>query len=318
MLRPIALFVALAFSAAALAQSTGTGGTTTSSASQQVQLLGPQLVSFAGSSGNFESVVNGLANGTPVTLTTVGTDGVVQIVTFLPGTTQSVTDIARNLESARQNLISRGVANPTAQQLAVALVGGTLTTASGSNSLNGVLNGTSLAGSFQVRNEIAGATGLNTIPTSTLQNLRNSLTQGTFSPGRGPMSAFEVNQTLNLAAAALAQQGILNPTPEQLRVALLGGNLTTAAGTQVAVQGVLQGSVRNTSETSLLGTSDTRLLGTSDTASAGGTNPTPPAQPAAGRSTTTTPPPANTPRGSGAGATAAPPATGGAAGRLAR
>ena len=50
----------------------------------QVERLAPQLVGFAGSPGNFESLVNGLAAGVPVTLTTATADGVTQTVTFTP------------------------------------------------------------------------------------------------------------------------------------------------------------------------------------------------------------------------------------------
>jgi hypothetical protein len=283
MFRQIAAIAALSFSAAAFTQTT-----VISPASQQVQLLAPQLVAFAGSTGNFDSLVSGLTQGTPVTLTTVGADGLVQIVTFMPGATLSAPDVARQLETARQNLIVRGVATPSAQQLAVALLGGTLTTASGSTPITGVLSGTVGTTPFQVRNELAllpsfGATpGLNLSATN-LQALRNALAQGSpvtltsttptgftqnvvFTPPGGPMNAFEVNQALQLAAALLAQNGILNPTPDQIQVALLGGNLQTASGATVGVQGVLQGRVRNTSNSLFAGnTSNSPFFGTSNT-----------------------------------------------------
>src|SRR5688572_17739515 len=118
MLKSLAALVALALSAVASAQSTTT---TVSPGSQQVQLLAPQLVAFSGSIGNFDSLVTGLTQGTPVTLTTIGADGVIQIVTFVPGSPLPAADVARSLETARQNLIARGIAVPTAQQLAVAL-----------------------------------------------------------------------------------------------------------------------------------------------------------------------------------------------------
>jgi len=72
----------------------------------QVQRLAPQLVAFAGSQGNFENLVNGLALGVPVTLTTVGADGVAQTVTFASpgGAVADPAEIARRLETARQQL----------------------------------------------------------------------------------------------------------------------------------------------------------------------------------------------------------------------
>ena len=94
----------------------------------QVQRLAPQLVAFAGSQGNFENLVNGLALGVPVTLTTVGADGVAQTVTFaLPGgAVADPAEIARRLEATRQQLIATGIATPTAQQLGEIIAGTTV------------------------------------------------------------------------------------------------------------------------------------------------------------------------------------------------
>src|SRR3954468_6630870 len=51
---------------------------------QQVQLIAPQLVGFAGSDANFQSLVLGLAQGTPITLVTPLPGGLVQVATFTP------------------------------------------------------------------------------------------------------------------------------------------------------------------------------------------------------------------------------------------
>jgi hypothetical protein len=276
MLRLIPLLAALSLSAPALPQSA------TNPAIQQVQLLAPQLLGFAGSAANFESLVNGLTQGTPVTLTTVGADGSVQIVTFAPSTTLTSSDAARILETARQALISRGIATPSAQQLAVSLLGGALPTALGTTPVTGVLTGNAGATPVQVRNEVAVPSGSAAggtaagLTAANLQALQAGLATNTpvtiagadgnvtfAAPGRA-MSAFEINQALQLATVLLAQQGIVNPTAEQLRAALLGGNVATAAGT-VPIQGVLQGQVRNTSDSPVFGTSNSQVLGTSNT-----------------------------------------------------
>lgn len=278
MFRSIAAAAALALSAAAFAQ------TTLSPATQQVQLLAPQLIPFSGSSGNFDSLVTGLTTGAPVTLATVGLDGSLQIVTFVPGTTLSALDAARLLESARQSLISRGIATPTGQQLAASLMGGTVTTPSGSSAITGVLTGSTTPPTpVQVRTDSAplvSGTSASNLSAAQLQAVRNALATGTavtlttsngtgtaqsvnFTPTGGRLSDFEVNQTLQLAAALLAQQGVLNPTADQLRVALFGGTLLASNGTSVLVQGVLQGRVRNTSDSRDLATSASPLVGTS-------------------------------------------------------
>jgi hypothetical protein len=270
-------------------------GATFSPSTQQVQFVAPQLIPFAGSTGNFESLVSGLTTGTPVTLATVGADGSLQIVTFTPVNAVLPGDAARVLEAARQNLISRGVASPTGTQIAASLMGGTITTVSGTSTLIGVLTGTSSsptpvlvrtdAGALQngvansnispaqlaaVRNALATGTGTTLTTAGTRQNV-------VFSPTGVRLSDFEANQTLQLAGTLLAQQGVLNPTADQLRVALFGGTLVGANGAALPVQGVLQGQVRATSSgttgitstSPLTNTSDSSVAGTSNSATAG-------------------------------------------------
>jgi hypothetical protein len=123
---------------AALALSSSLPGFSQSSA-DIVQQLAPQLVPFAGSTGNFQNLVNGLALGLPVFLTTLTPDGFTQTVTFTPVLALVPLDIARTLELARQALIARGIATPTAQQLGVTLAGGTLPTAGGAVPVAGLI-----------------------------------------------------------------------------------------------------------------------------------------------------------------------------------
>jgi hypothetical protein len=106
----------------------------------QVQRAAPQLVVFAGSQNNFQNLVNGLATGTPVQLVTVQPDGFTQVVTFTPTAAMSPTQITQVLETARQQLIGLGIGNPTAQQLATALMGGVVPTAIGGTQVPGTIN----------------------------------------------------------------------------------------------------------------------------------------------------------------------------------
>jgi hypothetical protein len=138
----------------------------------QVERLAPQLVPFAGSQANFQNLVNGLATGSPVTLVTVGTDGSQQIVTFTPNVgPMSATDIARTLESARQQLIANGIASPSAQQLGAVLLGGLLPTPLGGTNVTGLLPGGSPAALLQntltpltAPNAAVGGTSTSTAP----------------------------------------------------------------------------------------------------------------------------------------------------------
>jgi len=287
MLRPLlAAVAAFALGPAALAQTTSV---TFSPSTQQVQFVAPQLISFAGSTGNFESLVSGLTTGTAVTLATVGADGALQVVTFTPAKAVPPGDAARLLETARQNLIARGVAAPTGAQIAASLMGGTITTVSGTSTLTGVLTGTSSsptpvlvstgAAALQsgtanpnlspaqlaaVRNALATGTGVTLTTAGTNQNVL-------FSPTGVRLSDFEVNQALQLAATLLAQQGVLNPTPDQLRAALFGGTII-ANGASFLVQGVLQGQVRNTSGSTAAITSVSPSTNTSNSSVSGTSN----------------------------------------------
>jgi hypothetical protein len=105
-----------------------------------VQRLAPQLVSFAGSEANFQSLVNGLANGTQVQLFTVLPNGFVQNVSFTPTAPLAPAQVAQILETARQQLIGLGIGAPTAEQLAFALMGGVVPTALGGTQVPGALN----------------------------------------------------------------------------------------------------------------------------------------------------------------------------------
>jgi len=246
-------------------------------AAQQIQATSPQLVVFAGSDANLQALVNGLGLGQAVTLVSQGSDGLVQIATFLPPTALGAS-VPGALEQARTNLIARGVAQPSAQQIAVALMGGTLTTAAGQVQIPGVLTGSIPANAVQVRNEITGGL-VSATPfggsVANFQALNTGLRQGTaitltgavngvpqtvsFTPPGGPIAAADVNQLLLLANQSLASLGIFNPTPAQIQVALLGGTVPVPGGT-VALQGVLQNRTTTTSTSPLFGTSNSPVV----------------------------------------------------------
>ena len=121
----------------ALAAQGALAQTTVVPPSVTVQQLAPQLVTFAGSTINFQSLVNGLAAGAPVQLVTVLPNGFSQIVSFTPNAAMAPADIVRVLETARQQLIGLGIAAPTAEQIGFTLMGGIVPTALGGSQVNG-------------------------------------------------------------------------------------------------------------------------------------------------------------------------------------
>jgi hypothetical protein len=131
-----------------------------------VQRLAPQLVAFAGSQNNFQSLVTGLAQGTPVQLITVLPDGFTQVVTFTPTAAMSPTNIAQFLETARQQLIGLGIGAPTAEQIGIALMGGVVPTALGGSQVPGVLNAPAPSPAVQIQSAAAAGATTSTTPSA--------------------------------------------------------------------------------------------------------------------------------------------------------
>jgi hypothetical protein len=277
-------------------------------ASSQVALIAPQLQTFAGSSANFQALIVGLTQGTLVTLSSTAADGFTQVAAFTPPAVLSAADAARALELARQSLISRAIVAPTAEQLAVTLMGGNLATPTGAVAVRGVLTGTTATNAVSVQRTF---TGTSTFAGSAanFDALNSGLTLGrpitltsatgqavTFTVPGGPMTVTEAAQALQLAQVLLAQQGILNPTPDQIRAALLGGTVTGINGA-VQIAGVLAGRSLNTSASAAGTTSATppAMLNTSASRTPL-TSATPPAAIGTSNSPAITPPTAVTPR----------------------
>lgn len=269
----LALVLALVLPQAARAQLTPA-----QLATQQVAALAPQLALLAGSPANLQALAAGLVLGQPIVLTATTPDGITQIVTLAPPAPMTPQAAAQMLETARQALVTRGIAAPTPEQIGVTLVGGTLATPLGNTLVTGTLSGSLNPAAMQVQRQVAGLapTGGSS---ANLQALMNGLTTGapitlagstpagapttlTFRVPGGPMSQFEAAQALGFAGQLLASQGIVNPTPEQVRAVLLGGAVRTPAGT-IAVRGVLEG--RGTAQTAIstFGTSFSPTVSTS-------------------------------------------------------
>jgi hypothetical protein len=255
-------------------------------AAQQVTGLAPQLALLAGSAANLQALAAGLVLGQQIVLTAVTPDGIAQTVTLTPPAAMTPAAAAQLLERTRQALITRGIASPTPEQVAVALTGGTLPTPVGNTLVTGTMTGTVNPAAMQVQRQVAGLSSLSG-SSATLESLTTGLTTGrpitltgttatgtptsvTFTAPGGPMNAFEASLALQFAGQLLASQGIVNPTPEQIRAALLGGTVTGPAG-PVALRGVLEG--RGTAQTAISGfgtstspavnTSASPILGTS-------------------------------------------------------
>lgn len=164
-----------------------------------------------------QNLLTALTLGSEVTLITPLANGMAQVTSFRPAARLSSADAVAAIERARLDLAALGVAQPTGEQLALALIGGTVDVPNGRTQLRGVLPQGSA--SAVLRSQVVAAGSL---PVQV---------SGQFSPG-------QLAQALHLASQQLASLGIANPTPEQISIALSGGVLTTPVGA-VNLQGVL-------------------------------------------------------------------------------
>jgi hypothetical protein len=308
-------------------------------AAQQVQQLAPQLLAFTGSAANFQSLVNGLSLGTPVVLSTIGTDGIARTVTFTPPGGLSALQVAQTLEAARQQLVTQGVATPTGEQIGATLLGGPLATPSGIQPVTGVLPQQTTPAAADLQRGALTAQQVQQLAPQLLafsgsaanfQSLVNGLSLGTpvtlttpgaggstqtvtFTPAGGA-SAQQIAQTLEAARQQLIAQGIGTPTGEQIGVTVMGGTLNAANGSQAASTALGTRASQpgiSTSASPFFGTSDSPVVGTSASPIVGTSNT--PVLPNA-----TTQPPgtgaATTGTGASVGATIPRPALGGATG----
>lgn len=133
------------FGVAALAQTTSTSTTTNTESTR----LASRYATFAGSDTNADALVNGLRNGTSITLdtttTTQNADGTTSTTTT-PTTFQPATgklgygNVNIVLALAQDELAKMGITDPTAAEIEAALNGGSVTLADGSmQNLQGVL-----------------------------------------------------------------------------------------------------------------------------------------------------------------------------------
>ena len=105
-------------------------------ASRPTEELVGKFSAFAGSTQNAQALVDGLRNGTPITLTDIGGSS----TTITPSTKpMGFGNVNIALSLALQELAQQGITQPTSAQMQAALTGGTITTPTGSTSFTGVL-----------------------------------------------------------------------------------------------------------------------------------------------------------------------------------
>ncbi|WP_329742114.1 hypothetical protein [Dyella sp. A6] len=113
----------------------------TSTTSQETVRLGSQFTTFAGSDSNAQALVQGLRDGTAVTLDSTATGGTTTATTFTPDTGKlGYGNVRIALSLAEASLSKAGITDPTPAEIEAALNGGSLVLADGTTiNLDGVL-----------------------------------------------------------------------------------------------------------------------------------------------------------------------------------
>ena len=94
--------------------------------------LAAQYSDWAGGKSNADALVAGLRNGSPVTLVTNGANRDISISGFTPTGPMSFGAVSGALSNAQRSLSRVGITRPSAEQIQAALIGGEVTTSSGS------------------------------------------------------------------------------------------------------------------------------------------------------------------------------------------
>jgi hypothetical protein len=159
---------------------------------------------------NLQNLLAALVNGSEATLVTPLTNGMLQVTSFQPAARMSAVDAAAAINRARSELQALGAPQPTVEEIARMLAGGPINLPSGRIQAVGILTASGRPAVIQSQ-IVAAGTPLE----------YSSAASGGTAP---PVAAREQ------ALRQLADIGIINPTEEQIRAALVGGTINTLNG----------------------------------------------------------------------------------------
>lgn len=159
---------------------------------------------------NLQNLQSALESGSETTLVTPLRSGMLQVTTFQPGTRLSPQQASQMINQARDSLRALGEPRPTAEEIARMLAGGPIELPGGRVQTAGMLPSAGYPAT--IRSQVMVATA--PVPGGA------SAAAG----GSAPASAREE------AIRELADLGIINPSEDQIRTALVGGSITTVNG----------------------------------------------------------------------------------------
>ena len=159
---------------------------------------------------NLQKLQSALTTGSETTLVTPLRSGMLQVTTFQPGTRLTSAQAAQLINQARDSLRALGEPQPTAEEIARMLAGGPIELPSGRIQTAGMLPSAGWPATIQSQVMMATAP----VPASAAAG----------------GSAAPTNSAREEAIRELADLGIINPSEEQIRAALVGGTITTVNG----------------------------------------------------------------------------------------
>jgi hypothetical protein len=161
---------------------------------------------------NLQNLLVALTNGAETTLVTPLRSGMLQVTNFNPGGRLTPAEANMLVNQARDSLQALGDAQPTAEVIARMLAGGPIELPSGRIHAAGMLPSSGRPATIRSQ-VVAAGTPLPGTPAAT-----------SAAGGSAPVAARE------LAIQQLATLGIINPSEDQIRTALVGGTITTVNG----------------------------------------------------------------------------------------
>ena len=160
---------------------------------------------------NLQNLLAGLMNGGEVRLITPLTTGMLQVTSFRTSAPLAPADAAAYVDRARQQLATLGVGQPSAEQIARMLAGGPIETPTGRFAVPGLLNQSG-------------------IPATLVSQIVNAGTPVPGSAAAGGSAPAAPVPAREAALQQLAAIGIINPSEDQIRTAMVGGTITTVNG----------------------------------------------------------------------------------------
>lgn len=158
--------------------------------------------------GNLQKLQSALTTGSETTLVTPLRSGMLQVTTFQPGTRLSPAQASQIIDQARDSLRALGEPRPTAEEIARMLAGGPIELPGGRIQTAGLLPSAGWPATIQSQVMMA------TAPV----------------PSAAAGGSAPTNSNREEAIRQLADLGIINPSEDQIRAALVGGTIQTING----------------------------------------------------------------------------------------